>query len=101
MAGGPVQSQSVTVSTADPIETAITEREIIQAVGRGRGVNRHATRPLNVFVLADAALPTPVTKVIRWTDNTARRCQADGGAARRPLERDGRGQGVSRPIRDT
>jgi putative DNA primase/helicase len=50
------------------LRTAIAEREIIQAVGRGRGVNRDATRPLNVFVLADAALPIPVTKLIRWTD---------------------------------
>ena len=52
----------------EALRTAITEREIIQAVGRGRGVNRDATRPLNVFVLADAALPIPVTKVIRWAD---------------------------------
>jgi hypothetical protein len=52
----------------EALRTAIAEREIIQAVGRGRGVNRDATRPLNVFVLADAALPVPVTKVIRWTD---------------------------------
>jgi hypothetical protein len=49
----------------EALRTAITEREIIQAVGRGRGVNRDATRPLNVFVLADAALPIPVTKLLR------------------------------------
>jgi hypothetical protein len=31
----------------EALRTAIAEREIIQAVGRGRGVNPDATRPLN------------------------------------------------------
>jgi hypothetical protein len=57
---------------ADPdleaLRVAITEAEIIQAVGRGRGVNRTADNPLAVFVLADVTLPLPVTRLCRWAD---------------------------------
>lgn len=55
---------------ADPdleaLRVAITESEVIQAIGRGRGVNRNADTPLSVFVLADVALPLPVTRLAAW-----------------------------------
>ena len=34
----------------------------MQAIGRGRGVNRTADRPLEVIVLSDAILPVPVDR---------------------------------------
>ncbi len=36
------------------------EAEILQAIGRGRGVNRKAKDPLTVFVLSDVVLPIPI-----------------------------------------
>jgi hypothetical protein len=57
---------------ADPdleaLRVAITDAEVLQAIGRGRGVNRDASRPLNVFVCADVILPLPVNNLPRWRD---------------------------------
>jgi len=52
----------------EALRRAITEAEVIQAIGRGRGVNRDASSPLAVFVLADVALPLPVKRLLRWED---------------------------------
>lgn len=43
---------------------------MVQAIGRGRAVNRTATNPLNIYVLADVVLPMPV-KVVPWSDVAA------------------------------
>jgi hypothetical protein len=43
--------------TAEDLRAAICDDELIQAIGRGRGVNRTADTPLEVHVLADVALP--------------------------------------------
>jgi hypothetical protein len=40
--------------------------EVIQAIGRGRGVNRTADTPLEVQVLADVALPLVHDRVVTW-----------------------------------
>ncbi len=57
---------------ADPdleaLRVAVTDAEVVQAIGRGRGVNRTASNPLTVFVMADVTLPLPVTRLCRWTD---------------------------------
>ena len=45
---------------------AICDDEIIQAIGRGRGVNRTANTPLQVQVLADVALPMVHDHVVTW-----------------------------------
>ncbi|MBV8591561.1 MAG: hypothetical protein JO212_16145 [Acetobacteraceae bacterium] len=52
----------------EALRVAITDAEVIQAIGRGRGVNRDASRPLNVFVCADVILPLPVNNLVRWKD---------------------------------
>jgi putative DNA primase/helicase len=51
---------------AEQIRRRITEGEIMQAIGRGRGVRRTESNPLTVFVLGDAALPIPVDEF--WPD---------------------------------
>jgi putative DNA primase/helicase len=57
---------------ADPdleaLRVAITDAEVIQAIGRGRGVNRSAADRLNVWLLADVVLPLPVSRMVRWVD---------------------------------
>ena len=42
---------------AELLRAAICDDELIQAIGRGRGVNRSAANPLEVHVLADVLLP--------------------------------------------
>jgi putative DNA primase/helicase len=46
----------------------ICEAEMIQAVGRGRGVNRTAETPLDVDILADVVLDLSVDEVVRWEE---------------------------------
>lgn len=57
---------------ADPVlealRLAVTDAEIIQAIGRGRGVNRTAGDRLAVYLLADVVLPVVVTRLVRWAD---------------------------------
>lgn len=48
------------------IRSAVCDDEVIQAIGRGRGVNRTPTNPLDVQVLADVALPLIHDRVLTW-----------------------------------
>jgi hypothetical protein len=51
---------------AEILRAAICDDELIQAIGRGRGVNRTAADPLEVQVLADVALPLIHEQVTSW-----------------------------------
>ncbi|MBM9595507.1 hypothetical protein [Roseitranquillus sediminis] len=51
---------------AELLRAAICDDELIQAIGRGRGVNRTAENPLDVHVLADVALPLVHDRVVQW-----------------------------------
>lgn len=57
---------------ADPIAEAvrwsICEGELIQATGRGRGVNRTAATPLEIDLLTDVVLPVTVDALVPWSD---------------------------------
>jgi putative DNA primase/helicase len=57
---------------ADPIAEAvrwsICEGELIQAIGRGRGVNRTAINPLEIDLLTDVVLPVTVDALVAWSD---------------------------------
>ncbi|RDC68967.1 toprim domain-containing protein [Rhodovulum sp. 12E13] len=57
---------------ADPIAEAvrwsICEGELIQAMGRGRGVNRTAATPLEIDLLTDVVLPVTVDALVPWSD---------------------------------
>jgi putative DNA primase/helicase len=54
----------------DPLSEAlrwqICEGELIQALGRARGVNRDADHPLDIDILADVVLPVTVDEVAPW-----------------------------------
>jgi len=50
------------------IRFAICEGEVLQAIGRGRGVRRSAGTPLDVLVLTDVPLPLPVNATVSWKD---------------------------------
>ena len=51
---------------SETIRAAICDDEVIQCIGRGRGVNRAAENPLEVHVLADVALPLVHASVVDW-----------------------------------
>lgn len=51
---------------AELMRAAVCDDEVIQAIGRGRGVNRTAANPLEVQVLADVALPLIHDSVVLW-----------------------------------
>lgn len=51
---------------AEVLRAAISDDELVQAIGRGRGVNRTADNPLEVHVLADVALPIVHDRVTTW-----------------------------------
>ena len=53
---------------AEAIRAAVCDAAIVQAVGRGRGVNRTATAPLNVWLMGDVVTPWPVNQISRWAD---------------------------------
>ncbi len=52
--------------TGDLIRAAVCDDELIQAVGRGRGVNRTSENPLDVHILADVVLPLEHDEVTTW-----------------------------------
>ena len=53
---------------AEAIRWQICEGELVQIIGRGRGVNRTADNPVDILVLTDAPIPVPVAETINATD---------------------------------
>jgi hypothetical protein len=51
---------------AELMRAAVCDDEVIQAIGRGRGVNRTEANPLEVQVLADVALPMIHDRLAAW-----------------------------------
>jgi putative DNA primase/helicase len=60
--------------TAEAIRWSICEAELIQAMGRGRGVNRTAGTPLQIDLLTDVVLPISVAELVDWQDLRPARC---------------------------
>jgi putative DNA primase/helicase len=54
--------------TAEALRWAICEGELVQAVGRGRGVNRTPDTPLEIDLLTDVVLPVAVHEVLAWEE---------------------------------
>ena len=82
--GASIQVRGYADPDMEALRSAITDAEVVQAIGRGRGVNRTADNPLTVFLLADVLLPIPVMRVVRWVDVRLSPVDADGGAGARP-----------------
>ncbi|MEO6301431.1 MAG: hypothetical protein ABIO62_17540, partial [Paracoccaceae bacterium] len=51
---------------AEVLRAAICDDEVMQALGRGRGVNRTADNPLEVHLMADVVLPLGYDRVVQW-----------------------------------
>ncbi|WP_272011129.1 bifunctional DNA primase/polymerase [Roseovarius sp. ZX-A-9] len=51
---------------AETLRAAICDDELIQVIGRGRGVNRTIQNPLEVHVLSDVVLPLVYDRLTTW-----------------------------------
>ena len=68
---------------AEAIRWQICEGELVQIIGRGRGVTRTAANPLDVLVLCDVPLPLPVAETVTSASldpTLPERMLAEGGA---------------------
>jgi putative DNA primase/helicase len=63
-----VQGEAHDDPVAEAIRWSICEGELIQAIGRGRGVNRSAADPLQIDLLTDVVLPVTVDELLDWQD---------------------------------
>jgi hypothetical protein len=50
----------------EAVRWAICEAGLVQAIGRGRGVNRTASKPLQIDILTNVVLPLEVDEVTTW-----------------------------------
>ena len=66
--GEAIESERHPDPIAEAIRWQICEGQLMQVIGRGRGVNRTAANPLDVLVLTDAPLPVPVTESLSYED---------------------------------
>jgi putative DNA primase/helicase len=64
--GIPVDGPSHPDHRVEAIRWAISEGELVQAIGRGRGVNRTEANPLEVDILTNVCLPIAVNQTITW-----------------------------------
>jgi hypothetical protein len=67
--GAAVQVRAYEDPDLEAVRAAITDAELVQAIGRGRGINRGEADPLDVWLLAgDAVVALPVDELARWED---------------------------------
>jgi hypothetical protein len=52
----------------EAVRFAVCEGEILQAVGRGRGVRRSTEGPLQVLILTNVPIPIPIDQITAWID---------------------------------
>jgi hypothetical protein len=55
-------------AVAEAVRYQICEAELVQAIGRGREVNRTAETPLDIDIVADVVLPITVDEVVPWEE---------------------------------
>jgi hypothetical protein len=67
--GAAVQVRAYADPDLEAVRAAITDAELVQVIGRGRGINRTAANPLDVWLLAgDVVVPLPLDRLCRWED---------------------------------
>ncbi len=52
--------------TAEAVRWQICEAELVQAIGRARGVNRGAENPVDIEIWSDVVLPLTLDEVVQW-----------------------------------
>jgi len=66
--GAAIEVRAYADPTAEAVRAAITDAEVVQAVGRARGINRTAANPVHVWILADVVTPLVVDRLHQWRD---------------------------------
>ena len=64
----PLSMEAHADATAEAVRWSICEGELIQAIGRGRGVNRTADTALEIDLMTDVVLPVTVDALVPWSD---------------------------------
>jgi hypothetical protein len=64
--GVPVINDQHPDPLCETIRQQICERELVQGIGRGRGVNRNEDHPLDIELLFNTVLPITVDEVVKW-----------------------------------
>jgi putative DNA primase/helicase len=64
----PLAMEAHADAIAEAVRWSICEGELIQAMGRGRGVNRTSATPLEIDLLTDVVLPVTVDALVPWSD---------------------------------
>ena len=62
----PVECDEHPDPVAEAVRWQICEGELVQAIGRARGVNRTSADPVDITIVADVFLPLPVDEVRPW-----------------------------------
>jgi hypothetical protein len=70
-----VQAERHPDPISEVVRWQICEAELVQVIGRGRGVNRSVDKPLHVDVLNNVCLPLTIDQPIRWDDNAPGRIE--------------------------
>jgi putative DNA primase/helicase len=53
---------------AEAIRAQICESELMQIIGRARGINRTEKNPIDIWILAGTPLPVVVDEIVYWAD---------------------------------
>lgn len=65
---GTVEVRTYANPAAETVSAAITDAEVVQAIGRARGINRTEADPVRVWLLADVVTPLLVDELLDWND---------------------------------
>ncbi|WP_147426107.1 ATP-dependent DNA helicase [Teichococcus wenyumeiae] len=66
--GAAIEVRTYADPIAEAIRSAITDAEMVQAIGRARGVNRTAENPVTVWCMADVVTPLVVDELHTWRE---------------------------------
>ena len=66
--GGTVEVRAYANPAAEGVSAAITDAEVVQAIGRARGINREAANPVRVWIMADVVTPLVVDELLDWRE---------------------------------
>jgi hypothetical protein len=87
--GRAIECRAYAAPDLEAVRAAVTDAEVVQAIGRGRGVNRTAENTLAVYVLADVVLPMPVERLAGFDEvrpGVVQRMAARGVVLRSPAD---------------
>src|SRR4051794_4068090 len=78
--GAGIQTRAYEDPDLEALREAITDSEVMQAVGRCRFVNRTENNPVHIYLLTDVVTPLRVSRLIPW--DAVRPSEVDRMAAR-------------------